>query len=334
MDRRCGDEDSICINASHIDDQRRLCAAPLHLGLASLFGCRPVDAVPADSGGRLSESAGRGYGVALEQISGTGARVAGGSPSASDVERAREAGIKTIRLDAGSFDRAGADMSWVGDIPTVRTVFLHGKVKTPDLTSMSSSTIEELCVWTPAASPVSSEELGWLSRIDCEAESFVVDGWVGLASVVRLQIGRVVSETIRIGDGCERLEFLKLQGKARSAAIDWTSPPSRLAMFITHGIRWKNLDGLAGAAAIASVQVYNSSVDAGQGEIDISAFANARNLTVLDIAENLPIRGVPAVLAGAPSAKVYVARGHHDSTATSDRIHEVKLPIKKTSKRV
>lgn len=267
--------------------------------------------------------------MALELISRTGTKVVGGRPSVAEVDRARDAGVKTIRLDAGSFDHVGADMRWVEDIPTLRTVFLHGRVRTPDIRSMQSSTVSELCVWTDQASPVRSDDVGWLWRIDCEAESFVSDGWVGMPNVEKLFVGRVKSQRVRIGDGCDRLEFMKLQGRLLTASIEWSRPPVNLDVFMSHGIRWRNLDDLARCASVTSVQAYNASLDVSQGSIDISAFAQTKTLKSLDVASNFPITGVPAALDGAPLAKVYVSRDFHDAPADATRIHNVTLPIKK-----
>ena len=47
------------------------------------------------------------------------------------------------------------------------------------------------------------------------------------------------------------------------------------------------------------------------------------------MAENLPLRGVPAVLAGAPHATVHVARDFHDAPDGAERVHRIAVPIKK-----
>lgn len=259
----------------------------------------------------------------------TGARIVDGSPRVVEVDQAREAGATTLRLDAASFDRPGVDMGWVADIPTLRTVFLHDRVRTPDIASMRGSGVDELCVWTPGASPVRSDDVGWLRRIDCEAASFVADGWVGLSDVVTLQIGRVRDEDVRIGDGSDRLEFLKLRGRSQTARIVWSHPPAQLTTFMTHSLRWSDLDDLARSPRLASVQVYNSTLDTAQGSIDISAFGGSAALRELHVAENLPLRGVPAVLAGAPHATVHVARDFHDAPHGAERVHRIAVPIKK-----
>ena len=270
-----------------------------------------------------------GVDVALIIHSRTGARIAGGSPTAAEVREARRSGITTLRLDTASFDRAGADMQWVTDIPTLRTVFLHERVKTPDLASMAGATVNELCVWTPGATPVSGEEIGWLCRIDCEAASFVTDGWRHLAGVVTLHVGRVTDPDVRIGDGCHQLTFLKLRGRSQTARLAWEQPPASLGTFMTHSLRWRDLDDLARCPHLTSVQVYNSAVDIHQGTIDISAFAQTPTLRELHLAENLPLRGVPAVLAEAPDVTVHVARDLHDAPDDADRIHRIAVPIKK-----
>ena len=267
--------------------------------------------------------------MALILHSRTGGRIVGGSPSVAQVNRARDAGVKTLRLDTASFDSPGADMRWVADIPTLRTVFLHDRARTPDIASMRGSGVDELCVWTPGASPVRSEDVGWLRRIDCEAASFVSDGWVGLSDVVTLQVGRVRDEGVRIGDGSDRLEFLKLQGRSQTARVVWSRPPARLGTFMTHSLRWSDLDDLSRCPRLASVQVYNSTLDTAQGSIDISAFGDSAALRELHVAENLPLRGVPAVLAGAPHVTVHVARDLHDAPDGAERVHRIAVPIKK-----
>lgn len=267
--------------------------------------------------------------MALIQHYRTGARIVGGAPTVAEVDQARDAGVKTLRLDTASFDDSGADMAWVADIPSLRTVFLHERVRTPDLASMRGSAVDELCVWTPGASPVRSEDVGWLRRIDCEAASFVSDGWVGLSDVVTLHVGRVREDVVRIGDASDRLEFLKLRGRSQTARLAWVHSPARLGTFMTHSLRWSDLDDLARCPQLASVQVYNSTLDATQGSIDISAFAGSVALRELHVAENLPLMGVPAVLAGAPHVTVHVARELHDAPDGAERVHRITVPLKK-----
>ncbi|SDG65114.1 hypothetical protein SAMN04488590_1454 [Microbacterium sp. 77mftsu3.1] len=134
---------------------------------------------------------------------------------------------------------------------------------------------------------------------------------------------------MRIGDGSDRLEFLKLRGRSQTARIVWSHPPAQLTTFMTHSLRWSDLDDLARSPRLASVQVYNSTLDTAQGSIDISAFGGSTALRELHVAENLPVRGVPAVLAGAPHATVHVARDFHDAPDGAERVHRIAVPTKK-----
>lgn len=268
-------------------------------------------------------------GLEVRRVANAGipALVTPGEVTDDDLAKVNDRFVHSIAIDGRSYRHPGASLSWVAQLPRVHSVFILGAAKSPDLSTLPES-VSELFVMTSRAEPVDSRQLAHFDRIHSESESFSRDGYVNLPRLSHLFVGRVRSQEISIGDGCDSLTYLKMRGTKQVARVVWSRAPRSLRTFMTHDLYWSDVRPLSGCAHLESLQVYNAAVRTGVGSLDLAPLSACKELTLINAAENLPQTGLSPLLKSNPTVVVQVAKDMHDGPTDDRRLHVAPARVK------
>ncbi len=250
------------------------------------------------------------------------AAIVTGAVTPADVDDLTAGGYDTVVID-GARSSAVSSLQWTQEIPSLRALEIRGPTDTPDLSTVEGSTIRSLVVATNRARPIPSSDMRWFETIYSESFGFAEGGWRSLHRLEKLVVGRVEGDAISVGDDCPRLTSLKLQGSGGTAMLNWNVPPRKLEWMLMISLRCKDFRALANCSALRSLHMDNTSVLVGGDVADVSALADLPYLESIGIAENLPMIGVPSLVAGSsPFAYLPVAKGLHDGDPSHPRVRE------------